>query len=63
MRDHLYTTAPDGEHAGRLGYRPRGIACYVYLNPQPGTVPLYRFFDPLRRHHFYTTHAYAEFLK
>ncbi len=62
-RDHLYTTAPDGEHVSRLGYRPRGITCYIYHDPKPGTVPLYRFFDPSRRQHFYTTHAFAEFLK
>ncbi len=61
--DHLYTTAADGEQTHRLGYRPRGIACYVFREPKPGTVPFYRFFDPIRRQHFYTTHAFAEFLK
>jgi hypothetical protein len=61
--DNMYTTAIDGERASRLGYKHRGVACYVFLDPQPGTVPLYRFFDPRRRQHFYTLHPYAEFLK
>jgi hypothetical protein len=63
LRDNLYTTAPDGEHAARLGYRPRGIVCFIVHEPKPGTVPLYRFYDPARRHHFYTMHPYAEFAK
>jgi hypothetical protein len=61
--DNFYTTAPDGERAARLGYRPRGIACYIDHQPKPGSVPLYRFYDPVRRQHFYTTHPHAEFLK
>jgi hypothetical protein len=62
-RDDLYTTSPSGEGAGRLGYQRRGIACYIYRDPKPGTVPLYRFYDPTKRHHFYTTHPHAEFAK
>jgi hypothetical protein len=62
-RDDLYTTSPSGEGASRLGYRPRGIACYIDRDPKPGRVPLYRFYDPIRHHHFYTTHPHAEFAK
>jgi hypothetical protein len=62
-RDDLYTTAPDGEGAARLGYRGAGIACYIYADAKPQTVPLYRFYDPARRHHFYSTHPHAEFAK
>jgi hypothetical protein len=61
--DDLYTTSASGEGAGRLGYRPRGIACYIDREPKPGRVPLYRFYDPVRHHHFYTTHPHAEFAK
>jgi len=62
-RDDLYTTSPSGEGASRLGFQPRGIACYIYRDPKPGRVPLYRFYDPVRHHHFYTTHPHAEFAK
>ena len=53
----------DGENAGRAGYRPQGIAGYIYRDPKPGTVPLYRFYDPVRHQHFYTLHPHAEFAK
>ena len=62
-RDDLYTTAPNGEGSRRFGFRPLGIAYYVYEESRPGTVPLYRFYDPVRRLHFYTTHPHAEFAK
>jgi hypothetical protein len=62
-RDELYTTSPTGEGAGRLGYRPEGIAFYIERDPKPGRVPLYRFYDPVRHHHFYSTHPHAEFAK
>jgi hypothetical protein len=61
--DDFYTSATTGEAAPRLGYRFHGIACYVEPGPKPGAVPLYRFFDPIRHHHFYTTHPHAEFAK
>ena len=32
-------------------------------DPKPGSVPLYRFYDPARHSHFYTTHPHAEFAK
>jgi hypothetical protein len=62
-RDELYTTSPSGEGSGRLGYRPGGITCFLHRDPQPGTIPLYRFYDPARHQHFYTTHPHAEFAK
>ena len=61
--DDLYTTSPSGEDSRRLGFRPLGIAYYVYKDPRPGTLPLYRFYDPVRHQHFYTTHPHAEFAK
>jgi hypothetical protein len=61
--DELYTTSPNGEGASRQGYRPRGIVCYVDQDPKAGKVPLFRFYDPVRHHHFYTTHPHAEFAK
>jgi Repeat of unknown function (DUF5648) len=62
-RDDLYTISSDGENAGRAGYRPHDITCYIYRDIKPGTVPLYRFFDPVRGQHFYTLHPHAEFAK
>ena len=47
----------------RMGYRFDTIACYVYPEAKPGTVPLYRFVDPKNGVHFYSTHPHAEFLK
>ncbi len=47
----------------RLGYKHHEVACFVFMDPRPGTATLYRFFDPRRRQHFYTLHLYAEFLK
>jgi len=47
----------------RTGTAALGIAFYVHTDALPGTVPLYRFFDPIRRQHFYTTHPHAEFAK
>ncbi|MFO0952092.1 MAG: hypothetical protein U0835_13280 [Isosphaeraceae bacterium] len=63
----FYTTDPKGEGALRLGYRPETVACHVLspeAKPAPeGTTPLYRFVDPRKGVHFYTTHPHAEFLK
>ena len=56
-------SSADGENAGRAGYRPLGIAGYIYREFKPGTVPLYRYFDPVRHQHFYTLHPHAEFAK
>jgi hypothetical protein len=62
-RDELYTTSPTGENSRRLGFIPHGTAFYVYKDPRPDTTPLYRFYDPVRHQHFYTTHPHAEFAK
>ena len=62
-RDDLYTLSGEGENAGRAGYRPQGVAGYIYRDLKPGTVPLYRFYDPVRHQHFYTLHPHAEFAK
>ncbi len=40
-----------------------GVACFLYSEPKPDTVPFYQFMDPRNGRHFYTTHKYAEFAK
>ena len=62
-RRSLHDCARSARMPAGCGYRPRGIACYIYRDPKPGTVPLYRFYDPVRHQHFYTTHPHAEFAK
>ena len=62
-KDHLYTTAVDGEGVFRKGYGPEGVAFFVNSAQTPGAVPLYRFIDPRHGLHFYTTHPHAEFAK
>ena len=62
-RDHLYTTNPDGEGAGRLGYRSQGITCFIYPDPKPGPCRCTGSTTPPSREHFYTTHPHAEFAK
>ena len=62
-REHFYTTAADGERVYRLGYRLEGVACFLYPDPKPGTIPFYRFVDPRNGLHFYSTHPHAEFAK
>ena len=54
---------PGRRSAYRRGYQPDGIACHLYPQPQPGTVPFYRFAEPRYGLHFYTTHPNAEFAK
>jgi hypothetical protein len=61
--DHLYTLAGDGEGAARRGFRPAGVAFYLLSEPAPDTVPFYRFYDPRKGQHIYTTHPHAEFAK
>ena len=51
----------DGEGSYRMGYRTEGIACFLYPDAQPGTIPFYRFVDPRTGKHFYTVHPHAEF--
>jgi hypothetical protein len=57
--DHFYTTSvTERDNATTLGYRYEFIACYVFDNPVPGTVPLYRLFNTEGTgDHFYTTSA------
>ena len=62
-RDDLYTLSGEGENAGQAGYWPQGIAGYIYRDLKPGTVALYRFYDPSRHQHFYPLHPNAEFAK
>lgn len=62
-RDVLYTADVQGEGGRRHGLTPGGVAFHVYRDPVPGSVPFYRFFDPRRGVHFYTTHPHAEFAK
>ncbi|MGC8642532.1 MAG: hypothetical protein ACP5XB_21970 [Isosphaeraceae bacterium] len=62
-RDHLYTTSHDALSLARMGFRTSGLAFYVYSSPVADAVPFYRFFDPRRGLHFYTTHPHAEFVK
>lgn len=54
--DHFYTTDPSGEVAGQNGYKPEGIAGYVYPNNKslPNTVAFYRFYNRITGDHFYT---------
>ncbi|WP_165226053.1 hypothetical protein [Aquisphaera insulae] len=61
--DRFYTTSENGEGAPRRLLKPTGPAFRVYPDPVPDSVPLYRFVDPNRARHFYTTHPHAEFAK
>jgi hypothetical protein len=56
MHDHFYTTDPI-EHVNALRgrYEREGTACFVFRNPQPNTVPLYRAFKYATHDHYYTT--------
>jgi hypothetical protein len=62
-RDRFYTADTQGEGGRRKGLRPAGVAFHVHRAQVPGSVPFYRFFDPRRGVHFYTTHPHAEFAK
>ena len=62
-RRFLHDFAPTARTPAESGYRSQGIAAYIYRDPKPGTVPLYRFYDPVRGQHFYTQHPHAEFAK
>lgn len=60
--DHFYTLDFKGELAPSSGYEREDFDCYVYSNPFPGTVPVYRWYKstPTVRDHFYTTDASGE---
>jgi hypothetical protein len=62
-KDRLFTADSQGEGGQRRGLKPEGIAFHVAREPVPGSVPLYRFFDPRGGMHFYTVHPHAEFAK
>eukprot|EP00298_Acanthocystis_sp_HF-20_P017674 c21803_g1_i3.p1 GENE.c21803_g1_i3~~c21803_g1_i3.p1 ORF type:complete len:1064 (-),score=458.95 c21803_g1_i3:71-3262(-) len=61
LRDHFYTSS-----SGELGvissgimakysFVSEGLAGLVWINQIPGTVPLYRYYNPRHVDHFYTT--------
>lgn len=52
--DHLLTN--DGTCAS-AGYTRLRTAGWVYLAQQPGTVPLYRCYNPTEQHHLASTDA------
>ena len=49
-----YSQAEVVLHFDLTRLRSEGIAGYVFIEPQPGTVPLYRWLHPMDRSHFYT---------
>ena len=61
--DHFYTTkaAEIGTttpgQAGKHEYSSEGIAGYCFPSIKPGTIPLYRYFNPNGLDHFYTTNS------
>ncbi len=61
--DHLYTTDPAAEPIRPRLFVSEGVAFHVLSQPIDGAVPFYRFNDPRRGLHFYTTHPNAEFAK
>jgi hypothetical protein len=61
--DHLYTADPAAERIRPRLFQSEGVAFHVLAGPVDGAVPFYRFNDPRRGLHFYTTHPHAEFAK
>ena len=60
--DYLYTTNPQAE-AARLqvkGYRHTGIAFRLFAPGTPGTTDFFRWFNPTKGDHFYSTIRKAE---
>ncbi len=60
-RSHFYT-ASSAERDSLIASRPDMVyeavgTFYEHLNPQPGDVPVYRFFDSSNGTHFYTDSA------
>ena len=58
--NHFYTTSPTGELAPQAGYKSDGQVAFVYSQPGPDRVPMYRWYNPKRNAHFYTTHGEGE---
>jgi hypothetical protein len=55
MSDHFYTTsAAERDSATAAAYESEGVAGFVFRDPEPGPVPLYRAFNPSNGDHFYT---------
>ena len=61
--EHFYTTNPHeigtttAGQVGKHGYISEGIAGHCFPTQKAGTVPLYRYWQPSNRDHFYTTNA------
>ncbi|KAJ6125878.1 hypothetical protein N7471_010371 [Penicillium samsonianum] len=58
--DHFYTLDFHGERAPSGGYQREGTTGYVYSTQQPGTVPIFRWFNPQSGDHFYTADPNGE---
>jgi Repeat of unknown function (DUF5648) len=52
--DHFYCLNARGEIAPQLGYEREGITGYVYATQQPGTIPIFRYWNLSNNEHFYT---------
>ena len=55
ITDHFYTINFNEIGHGKHGYKLEKVECKVWSYAQPGTVPLYRYWNG--RDHFYTTSA------
>ena len=59
--DHFYTTntqeigTTTPGQTGKNGYVSEGITGYCFPSSKPGTIPLYRYYNPSAYDHFYTT--------
>ena len=42
---------------GKNGYKSESVAGFCFLNPRPGTIPLYRYWHSQWKDHFYTINA------
>jgi hypothetical protein len=58
--DHFYTLDFRGELAPSNRYQREGITGYVYSTQQPGTVPIFRWYNPKSGDHFYTADPNGE---
>ncbi|KAJ9647322.1 hypothetical protein H2199_002309 [Coniosporium tulheliwenetii] len=58
--DHFYCLDFRGEIAPANGYEREGITGYVYAAQQPGTVPIFRWYNPANGDHFYTADPSGE---
>ncbi|EON65126.1 hypothetical protein W97_04363 [Coniosporium apollinis CBS 100218] len=58
--DHFYCLDFRGEIAPANGYEREGITGYVYAAQQPGTVPIFRCYNPANGDHFCTADPSGE---